>query len=160
MTLVGRDGRRAQPVFTSLAALARWRPDARPVPVEASRAALSAVAEGASALIVDLAGPHRFEVRGAALDALGQGRAWIPPHADPDVHEAVATAVAVEPALSVVEVGVGEAGTVRVTLVHAPGVDPADVAAAAGAIANRLATDDIIRDRARVGLDLVVVPPP
>ena len=157
--LIGRDGRRALPVFTSLAALAAWRPDARPVPVEASRAALSAVAEGASVLVVDTAGPHRFEVSGKALDALAQGRAWCEPHVDPDVRAAIAAAVEVQPAIAAVQIGAGAKGLVRVTLVHALGADLADVSAAAGAVATRLAGDEVIRDRARAGLDLVVVAP-
>ena len=36
-TLIGRDGRPAVLAFTSLDALARWRPDARPVPAGAGR---------------------------------------------------------------------------------------------------------------------------
>ena len=40
VTVVGRDGRRALPVFSSVAALAAWRVDARPVPVEAQRSTL------------------------------------------------------------------------------------------------------------------------
>ena len=37
-TLVGDDGRRGVLAFTSIASLARWRPDARPVAVRASQA--------------------------------------------------------------------------------------------------------------------------
>ncbi len=48
--LTGRDGRRALLAFTGLEPLARWRPDARPVPVtarDAARAALADDADGA-----------------------------------------------------------------------------------------------------------------
>lgn len=158
VTLVGRDGRRALPAFTSSATLTGWRSDARPVPVEASRAALSAVAEGAEVLVLDVNGPHRFDVTGPALEALARGRAWVPPHADPEVREAVEAAVAAEPTLAGVQIGAGENGSVRVTLVHVADADPAAVRAAAGAVARRLAGDEVIRDRARQGLELVVVP--
>ena len=158
VTLVGKDDRRALPVFTSLAALAAWRPDARPVPVQAPLAALSAVAEGAADLIVDVAGPHRFEVSGPALEALARGRGWLPPHADPDVRMAIDTAAAAEPTLAVLQVGAGENGSVRVSLAHVSDADPAAVMAAAGAVASRLAGDELIRDRARQGLELVVIP--
>ena len=158
VTLVGRDDRRALPVFTSLAALAAWRPDARPVPVEAPRAALSAVAEGAAVLIVDVAGPHRFDVSGPALEALARGRGWIPPHADPDVRMAIETATAAEPTLVAVQVGAGENGSVRVTLSHIADADLAAVTAAVSAVATRLADDEVIRHRARQGLELVVIP--
>jgi hypothetical protein len=146
-------------VFTSLATLAAWRPDARPVPVDGPRAALSAVAEGAAVLVVDVAGPHRFQVSGGALDALAQGLAWVPPHADPVVREAIRAAVQVQPMITAARIGAGENGSVRVELVHAPNADFAEVRAAAGAVATRLAAADIIRDRARDGLDLVVIPP-
>src|SRR5260370_20633168 len=55
-TLVGRDGRRAIPAFTCLDALARWRPDARPVPAPAALVGRAAVA-GSGAVGVDIAGP-------------------------------------------------------------------------------------------------------
>ena len=73
LTMTEADGRRALPVFTSVAALAAWRPEARPVPVPGPRAALSAVAEGCDLLDLDPAGPTRFLVRRPAVWALGRG---------------------------------------------------------------------------------------
>ena len=55
--MIGTDGRRALPAFTSVAALAAWDPAARPVPVPAHRAAQGAVQEGCAFLVVDPAGP-------------------------------------------------------------------------------------------------------
>ncbi|MBZ5733878.1 SseB family protein [Nocardioides sp. TRM66260-LWL] len=71
--LTGADGRRALLAFTSLETLARWDPAARPVPVRAALAAVSAVQEDAAALVVDVAGPVRFVVQGDDLTALGAG---------------------------------------------------------------------------------------
>jgi hypothetical protein len=59
-TLVNAAGRRALPVFTSLAALAEWRCDARPVPMPGARVVAAAVAEGYDGLVVDVAGPSSF----------------------------------------------------------------------------------------------------
>ena len=70
----GLDGRRALLAFTSLATLAAWNPEARPVPVPARTAALAAVQEDAAALVVDVAGPVTFVVEGAALTRLATGR--------------------------------------------------------------------------------------
>lgn len=67
------DGRKALLAFTSTAALSAWNPEARPVPVPAATAALSAVQEGADALLVDVAGPVRFVVEGEDLTALARG---------------------------------------------------------------------------------------
>jgi hypothetical protein len=58
----GADGRLALLAFTSLDAMQRWDPDARPVPVPARTAALAALQDGADALLVDLAGPVRYLV--------------------------------------------------------------------------------------------------
>ena len=71
--LRGRDGRAALLAFTGLAALQRWRPDARPVPVRAADAARAAVQEGADAIVLDVAGPVLFTVEGEQLRALADG---------------------------------------------------------------------------------------
>ncbi len=92
-TLVGMDGRRAIPAFTSIQSLALWRADARPVPVTAAGVWQSAVQESC-AVVVDLAGPVPFAVDGARLAALGRGEPPPRPEADPDVSAAVAAVLA------------------------------------------------------------------
>lgn len=86
--LTGADGRRALLAFTGLESMARWDPQARPVPVTTAIAALSAVQEEAAALLVDVAGPVRFVVQGEDLAALASGwrmasldgaRGWVRP---------------------------------------------------------------------------------
>ncbi|HEY9244172.1 MAG TPA: SseB family protein [Streptosporangiaceae bacterium] len=91
-TLIGRDGRAAVLAFTSLAALTRWRPDARPVAVPAARA-WQAGAEEASAVVIDVAGPVPVTVEGARLAALAAGRPAPLPHQDPDVLAALHAAL-------------------------------------------------------------------
>jgi len=71
--LTGQDGRQALLAFTGLDSLAAWRADARPVPVSASVAARSAVQEGGTALVLDVAGPTTYAVEGDVLDALARG---------------------------------------------------------------------------------------
>lgn len=71
--LTGGDGRLALLAFTSTASLAAWNPEARPVPVTARAAALSAVQEDAAALLVDVAGPHRLVIEGDDLTAVASG---------------------------------------------------------------------------------------
>ncbi|HEX5087021.1 MAG TPA: SseB family protein [Nocardioides sp.] len=58
----GADGRLALLAFTGLDALHSWDPDARPVPVPASTAALAALQDGADALLIDVAGPVPYAV--------------------------------------------------------------------------------------------------
>lgn len=78
VALEAPDGRRALPVFTSVAAMTAWRRDARPVPVQAPRAALSAVSEDWSLLVVDPAGPVTVLVPRPAVWAMAQGKPWRP----------------------------------------------------------------------------------
>lgn len=84
----GGDGRLALLAFTSTDALARWNPEARPVPVVAKLAAQSAVQEEAAAMVLDIAGPTTVVVEGDDLIALAEGwrlamvgeqAAWIGP---------------------------------------------------------------------------------
>ncbi len=110
--------------FTCLQSLARWRPDARPVPVPAGRVWQAGVQE-ASAVVVDVAGPVPFAVDGARLAALAAGRPPPPPHEDPDVRAAASAAVACEPVITGFALLPGDDGsdlTIQLTL--APGLGP------------------------------------
>ncbi len=72
--LQAADGRRAMLAFTGTDSLAAWDATARPVPVTLDLAAQSAVADGAAALLIDLAGPHPLVIDGEVLSGLAQGR--------------------------------------------------------------------------------------
>jgi SseB protein N-terminal domain len=98
-TLIGKDGRPAVLAFTGLDTLARWRPEARPVPAEAGRVWRAAVADGC-AVVIDVAGPVPLAVEGMRLAALAAGRAVPPVHEDGDVHAEVAAAIAAEPVIA------------------------------------------------------------
>ncbi len=90
--MAGRDGRTALLAFTGSASLASWSGSraggaARPVPVTLRQAAQAALQDGASALLLDVAGPVLFVVEGEELAALaaghrlvavedGRGRGW------------------------------------------------------------------------------------
>lgn len=56
--MTGADGRKALLVFSSVASLAAWNATARPVAVWGRDAALAAVAEDASAMLLDLGSDH------------------------------------------------------------------------------------------------------
>ncbi|HET9897191.1 MAG TPA: SseB family protein [Streptosporangiaceae bacterium] len=94
-TLVGLDGRRALPAFTSLESLKRWRADVRPVPATALAVWQAACAE-MSAVVIDVAGPVPFAVEGSRLTALARGEPPPLPADDPDVHEVVADVLATQ----------------------------------------------------------------
>lgn len=73
----GRDGRTALLAFTGAEPLGRWDAEARPVPVTVRRAAAAAQQDGASALLVDVAGPTMFVVEGEDLVALAAGQTLV-----------------------------------------------------------------------------------
>jgi hypothetical protein len=70
--MIGTDGRRALPAFTSVAAMAAWDPAARPVPVATQRAALGAVQEDCAFLVVDPAGPVTWVADRAQVESLAR----------------------------------------------------------------------------------------
>ena len=71
--ITGRDGRNALLSFTSTETLAAWNPEARPVAVDLRKAALSAIQDGADALLIDVAGPVLFAVEGPEMRSLAEG---------------------------------------------------------------------------------------
>jgi hypothetical protein len=146
VSLVSPDGRRGLLAFTSVASMTAWDPAARGIPASAARVAGAALQEGADAVLLDLAGPIRLAVSGAALVALAEGRDWTPTHEDPAVLAAVADALdgidGVD-AHEVVETPAGHgAADVLVVLTLAQGSDldsAADQAVAALAASDSLA---------------------
>ena len=154
--LVGQDGRLAVPAFTCLDALTRWRPGARPVPVDAGRVWQSAVAD-ARAVVLDVAGPVPVAIDGARLAALASGQPVPLPHDDPDVLAEVTQAVAGLPAIGATRLSAGGAdGDLTVELIISPGyAGPAAELArsAATAIMARLGT------RLRRGVQVVIRSP-
>jgi hypothetical protein len=73
VSLVQSDGRRGLLAFTGIAALVRWDPVARPVPVTAHQVAAAAIEEGAEGVLIDIAGPVRFAIDGELLAELARG---------------------------------------------------------------------------------------
>jgi len=155
-TVIGSDGRAALPAFTSAASLARWRPEARPVPVPAAEVWRSG-ARHASAVVIDIAGPVPFAVDGARLAALAQGRPAPPPHQDPDVMALAHQALAAEPAIAGYRLLPGADGTdLTLCLVPVPGRDTGDrqVLEAAQRASQRLLAG--AGDRVRRGIQVAV----
>lgn len=157
-TIEAADGRRALPAFTSTDALARWRPDARPVAVPLAQALQALAHEGADTLLVDMAGPVPYALSGPALRAVAEGRDFGDPLADPAVREAVRAAVVAEPGVVRAHlVPAGTAGTADGTLglVLAP---DAAVQEVAQRVATALAGDDVLRGALVRGLELALLP--
>lgn len=90
VTVTAPDGRRVLPVFSSVDAMKRWNPDARPVPAEAQRVAIAAASEQTDLVVVDPTSETEFVVRRPAVWAIAQGIAFEPSFASAEVTAAFA----------------------------------------------------------------------
>ncbi|MEW2630484.1 SseB family protein [Streptomyces sp. NPDC048389] len=147
--------RRALPAFTSIASLARWDPEARPVAVPLHQALQAAAHEKADTLVLDLAGPVTYQLNGPALLALAEGRTSTDPLVDPAVTGALRTALAAEPAVLRAHLGRGRDSDGTLALVLAADTAPVE---AGRRVAQALAADDVLRARLVRGLDLALLP--
>ncbi|RPF27943.1 SseB family protein [Georgenia muralis] len=141
------DGRSALPVFSSVEALLRWDPAARPVPVEAARAALSAVGESDSLLVLDPGAPTTVLVPRPAVWAVAQQRPWVPSWADPELPGLVAAALRGITELVGVRLERGERAELRVVLAVRAGLDAETVRAAVTRASEALGAEHALRER-------------
>ena len=88
------DGRAAMPIFSSVDALVRWNPKARPVPVHSQNAAIAAVAEADGLLVLDAASDRPMLLGRPAVSALATGDAWTAPWNDEELPTVIASALA------------------------------------------------------------------
>jgi hypothetical protein len=153
LSLAVPSGRRALPVFTATETLARWRPDARPVPVTAAQALRAAHQENADTLVVDVAGPVTYELTGAALRALAAGGGN--PATGPAVAAALRALLGAEPAVTAAHLVPGGGTDATLALLLDPAAEPGPVVTR---LARSLAADERLRAHLIRGLDLAVVP--
>ena len=85
------DGQTAIPAFTSVAELAAWNSDARPVPVAAEKVCLAAASEGHTRVVLNPAS-GAIVLRRPQLAAIAQALDWDPPHLSAKVSEMILTA--------------------------------------------------------------------
>jgi hypothetical protein len=171
VALQAPDGRTALPVFSSVATMAAWRRDARPVPTEVARAALSAVEEGWELLVLDPGGPTTVLLPRPAVWALAQQQDWRPavtgvrdaPEVAPEVRSAVRDAV--RAAFGVAPGGELPTGSAEQIAAPAPrrrwrrAATPSPTAPAAVTHAGPLvAVDAVPGTRAEVAVELSLVP--
>lgn len=90
------DGRRALPVFSSVAAMNAWNPKARPVAIEGERVAFSAAEEGTELIVLDPTAPTEIVIRRPAIWAIAQGQEWLPSFESVEVAKAFSASVSNE----------------------------------------------------------------
>jgi len=89
VTVLTPDNQRALPVFSSVAAMTRWNPEARPVPNNGRKVALAAASEGNTRLVLDPMSETEFVVRRPGIAAVAQDLPWINPASNPEVVDIV-----------------------------------------------------------------------
>lgn len=150
VTVAAPDGRRVLPVFTSVEAMRRWDASARPVPVDGVRTALAAAADDTDLIVIDPASPTEFVIRRPAVWAIGQGQAWEPSFASPEVFAGLSASIGGE--LAVLDLAVepgdpdarlrGPELVVRLHLMQ--GLEQEELDAVLTRLAKRWAADDRI----------------
>ena len=93
VTVETPDSQSGLPVFSSVEAMQRWNPKARPVPTAAVKAALAAASEGNTRMILDPMAETEYVLRRPAIAALAQGLNWVSPEEDERVLGAFAVAL-------------------------------------------------------------------
>ena len=145
------DGRTALPVFTSVATMTAWRSDARPVPSDIARAALSAVTEGWEVVVVDPGGPTTVLLPRPAVWALAQQTRWVPAvgpdGVDDEVRAAIVASVVPVRGVVAVDAVAGTRAEVAVLVDLVPGLDRAGLDSVLRGVNDALATVELVAAR-------------
>ena len=155
VTLIQPDGRRGLLAFTSTESLAAWDPQARGIPAAASRVAQAAVEEMADAVLIDVAGPVLYALTQPGLTAVADGRLWVRPHADPEVHGAIRLVAENVAGLASFEVIDGALQKMDVLIMLEITVG-ADVDAVAQTLMDQLSEIDLVTQRCPRGVGIGV----
>lgn len=150
VSVAAPDGRRVLPVFTSVSAMSRWDPAARPVPADGVRTAVAVTAEDTELIVVDPGSETEFVIRRPAVWAIAQGAEWEPSHTSPEVYAGLRESVASELAVIDFSLAPGDP-TARlrgpelvVQLQLVDGLDRSALDAVLSRLAKRWAADDRI----------------
>lgn len=79
----GPNGEKTLPVFSNVASMLAWNPDARPIPVDGFRVAASVIHDGGDMVVVDPGAETEIALRLKTLQHMAAGRPWLPNHIDP-----------------------------------------------------------------------------
>jgi hypothetical protein len=96
VTVKSPDDQDALVVFTSVAAMQRWNPSARPVPTDAIRVCLAAASQLSTRVVVDPGSDTEFVIRRPAIARIAQSLDWQPAELNKEVRAVVGDSVANE----------------------------------------------------------------
>jgi hypothetical protein len=133
VTVKSPDEQDALVVFSSVAAMQRWNPSARPVPTDAIRVCLAAASQLSTRVVIDPGSETEFVIRRPAIARIAQSLDWQPAELNPSVREVVGQSVTSESQVVDFELRSADpeaklAGAeLEVALKLVNGVSPADV---------------------------------
>ena len=144
------DGRAALPAFTDVEAMRLWNPDARPIPAEGPRAALAAVNEEWSTIVLN-PGMETVLIPRPAVWALGKGEHWRPAvvdgRVDDEVRAAVKNAVSLDDNLQQVDAAPGRGAEVAIVLRLVSGLTQPEVDGIVSRVQRELARSEVVAQR-------------
>ncbi len=141
------DGRAALPVFSSVEAMQAWDATARPVPVAGVRAALAAVSDADSMLVLDAAGPVTVLLGRPAVWSIVHNEPWLPSWRDPELTQVAVDALRGITELTAVRLERGERSELRALLALAPGLSREQMMDAVTRAQEALSADPVFTDR-------------
>ena len=153
VTVAGPDGRNVMPVFSSVEAMQRWNPKARPVPADAVRVALAAASDDTELVVLDATSATEFVIRRPALWAIARSRPWTPSYLDDEVLREFVEAAHPESAVSAVMLDTGDADArlagpeLIVRLALAPGLAQPELDALLARLQHRWSASPVITAR-------------
>lgn len=154
VTVAGPDGRRVMPAFSSVEAMHRWNPDARPIPVPGPQLAVAAAQEETDLIVIDAGSPDReCGVRRTALRGVALADPELPAWADANVRAAFAAALSGESRVEAVALMPGDPEgrlldpELEVHLLLTSGLDRDALADLLAGLQHRFASSAMIADR-------------
>jgi hypothetical protein len=153
VTVAGPGERTVLPVFSSVATMAAWRSDARPVPADGTRVALAAAGDGAQWVVVDPGSATEFVIRRPTIDAIAQSLPWVPSHVDDQVLDVFARSIVQQPAVRSIALlpgdpdARGHGDELTVELLLEPHLDQEDLLLIVNALAEIWAHETVISQR-------------
>lgn len=153
VTVAGPNGQKVLPVFTSVEAMQKWKPEARPVPVEARRAALAAAADGAQWMVVDPQSSTEIVLRRPTVEAIAKGTPWVPNQIDPMLQQVFDESITDEPFVKAIRLTSGDPDArgfdeeLVVQVVLPPSLEQNEVERVIRSLSNKWAQQSIFSER-------------
>lgn len=161
VTVKSPDDQDSLVVFSSVEAMSRWNPSARPVPTDAIRVALAAASQLAYRVVLDPGSETEFVIRRPAIAAIAQSLEWLPPEKSEAVAKVVRNSLSDEERVLEFSLASGDPNSLlrgselEVTLTIQAGLDSESVRELVDRISRRWAeSEEFVRLVDSVGIKL------